>query len=702
MYLESIKLKNFRKFGEDNNEVSFVSSRDYSSLNEKGVPENNIALATTLIVGKNNTGKTTITNALKKIVSNKNEFLSTDFNFKYLSKVIESYKKGDRDKYLLPFIEFELIIGINDECKDSTVNIKEFLNIKNIKDSYVKIKIRNEIVEDEIFANEAEALIKKYIEKEQSFLFSKFLDLISGTAFHINYYNSSDEKVTGYSIKSLIELKIIEANNINSENDLTTSFNKIITYKNKNLNKEMQETIDSEINAINEKIDTKVYKEPTEVLNKIVKKVDNHVEVNLQSNITITSILTKSGKYRYIEEEFLIPENQFGLGYTNLMKIIAEIIDYVEKYPNDCQNSKINIISIEEPETFMHPQMQECFIENINKAIVEILNGNEKILNCQIIMTTHSSHILNSKINMGNTFNNINYLTDINNQTNSIKLSDKIINPSLFALRDQIEKEQDEINKEELEYKLQIEQKNLKFIKKHIKYKVSELFFSDAVILCEGITEETLLKYYIGQNDELKKYYITIFNIDGAHAKIYNKLLEILKVPAVIITDIDFDRNDEEKTNFKQINSIEKRVSTNPTLNFYLSETNSKINDLSKKTEKENIFLAFQNESIENYFATSFEEAFILTNSGNTILQNVLKNIKPGIYNQIVTSTDASIIKKEICNNSYKWQSKLSKVKSEFANTLLYEMLTSDENPILPDYIKNGLTWLEDKFKGNI
>ena len=38
----------------------------------------------------------------------------------------------------------------------------------------------------------------------------------------------------------------------------------------------------------------------------------------------------------------------------------------MERYPDSSFNSKINLISIEEPETFMHPQMQELFIKNIN------------------------------------------------------------------------------------------------------------------------------------------------------------------------------------------------------------------------------------------------------------------------------------------------------------------------------------------------
>ena len=42
--------------------------------------------------------------------------------------------------------------------------------------------------------------------------------------------------------------------------------------------------------------------------------------------------------YRYkvllsFEGDKNIPENQFGLGYSNLMMIIAQLIDYIEKYP---------------------------------------------------------------------------------------------------------------------------------------------------------------------------------------------------------------------------------------------------------------------------------------------------------------------------------------------------------------------------------
>lgn len=60
----------------------------------------------------------------------------------------------------------------------------------------------------------------------------------------------------------------------------------------------------------------------------------------------------------------------------------------------------------------MHPQIQELFIKNISKAIATLLGNKkaEKLNTFQIIITTHSSSILNSKIQSGNTLDNIVYL----------------------------------------------------------------------------------------------------------------------------------------------------------------------------------------------------------------------------------------------------------------------------------------------------
>ena len=63
----------------------------------------------------------------------------------------------------------------------------------------------------------------------------------------------------------------------------------------------------------------------------------------------------------------------------------------------------------------MHSQMQELFIKHINDAIEYLLMDKQKEINSQLIITTHSSHILNSKIHSGDSFNNISYITIVDN-----------------------------------------------------------------------------------------------------------------------------------------------------------------------------------------------------------------------------------------------------------------------------------------------
>lgn len=73
--------------------------------------------------------------------------------------------------------------------------------------------------------------------------------------------------------------------------------------------------------------------------------------------------------------------------------------------------------------------------------------------------------------------------------------------------------------------------------------------FADAIIFVEGVTEETLLSFYIDNHETLglSKYYIAIFNINGAHGLVYHDLIKLLKIPTIVITDLDIERTDDEK-----------------------------------------------------------------------------------------------------------------------------------------------------------
>ena len=661
--------------------VEFVDSQGYEAY--RNSKKFNIAMTTTLIVGKNNVGKTSIIEVLEKLIGKDKHFKAVDFNFIYLKKLLSSYSLKKKEEIELPYMEFMVGIGIDKGTTDLVTNLIPLMLLEDVGKGKLDIKIRYEVEE----AEELRDTICKLLEKKHSadLLFSKFLELLDNTSYQINYYNKNNQKVD-FKLRDLIELRPIKANNIEGDKCLSKAFNKIVKYRYNVLLEQGQDNLETEIIGINKKLSTTIRTKHTDPINKTLKKIvsDDKMKVLLSADLSFQKLLDNLVKYEYVEKNINIPENQFGLGYTNLMMIIAELIEYMEKYPDDSFNSKINLISIEEPETFMHPQMQELFIKNINDAIITLLESKNKNVNSQLIITTHSSHILNSKIHSGNTFNNINYMTVLNNYANVVNLNDKKITPKSDKPKD-----------------------DLSFLKKHIKYKVSELFFSDAVILVEGITEYTLLPYYLEENRELNKYYISIFNINGAHGLVYKELLKELGIPALIITDLDIKREkwergenkEDTKNTFLQINSLKNRTTTNKTLKYF-NKNNEKIAELKEYIEDDNLCIVYQGK-ISSYYATSFEEAFILTNYNNKIMNETLKAVKKETYIDIVGENSYENNKKY----SYKWQCKLSKSKSDFANELLYRIITSEETesiPKLPKYIQAGLKVLARNLKEGV
>ena len=256
MYLKSLKLTNYRKFSAEQNEIEFISSKlikvdkKIGNQNNKDIVENgssneeiteiDVASDTTLIIGKNNAGKTTIITALDTLI-NHGKFGINDFNYRYLHRYLKEYDIDDT-RINLPFIECVLTVELEENSDDRISNLVPFMLVEDVNNSELKICIRYEIADASFFKSEMEKLFSEEV------TFADFFELLNSMDFEINYYDKNGEKIDiDFKISNLMELQCIKANHLKSEHCLTEAFNKIIKYR-------YEHTFQNEKREINKKL----------------------------------------------------------------------------------------------------------------------------------------------------------------------------------------------------------------------------------------------------------------------------------------------------------------------------------------------------------------------------------------------------------------------------------------------------------------
>lgn len=135
MFLKRLKLTNYRKFSSEKNIVEFISSQivlnqDNDDINDNfeensvqnDCDEIDVASDTTLIIGKNNAGKTTIITALDNLINHNNAFGANDFNYRYLQEYLDCYDACN-PPLGAPYIEIVLTIGLEEDSNDRISNL---------------------------------------------------------------------------------------------------------------------------------------------------------------------------------------------------------------------------------------------------------------------------------------------------------------------------------------------------------------------------------------------------------------------------------------------------------------------------------------------------------------------------------------------------------------------------------------------------
>jgi predicted ATP-dependent endonuclease of OLD family len=382
--------------------------------------------------------------------------------------------------------------------------------------------------------------------------------------------------------------------------------------------------------------------------------------------------------------EQTLPDQYNGLGFKNLIYMVVEVLDFHQAWAySDTDRPPIHLVMIEEPEVHLHAQLQQVFI----RKIMEILPEPEPEFQTQLVVTTHSPHIVYES-----NFKPIRYFC--RSASTGLPLSD-VKNLSTFYLDEEVATRE--------------------FLQQYIKLTHCDLFFADAAVLVEGNVERLLLPLVIDRFvPELRSCHLTILEVGGAFAHRFQKLVAFLGLPTLVITDLDSvspgstsEADDEDPTSSSSCTvDTPGAVTSNETLKQWLPKIDT-IEDLLRADVDVKspanadgssglVRVAYQTEeevtwqgATQTRSGRTLEEAFALQN-----LEWTQGDDGKHLGLKIPKAADLSV--KDLHDKLYKRVRGSHFDKTSFA---LGVIATIEPTWNCPEYIVQGLEWLREKLE---
>ncbi|PWS29339.1 hypothetical protein DHW03_05860 [Pedobacter yonginense] len=656
----------------------------------------------TLIVGKNNTGKTSLFEVINLFFDTKNRISFHDFSLnshdvfklcdaKFQNELlveIEDDKKDEIEKSLINDIpKITLSIQVEyDKVKDSLINISDF--ISDLDDTKSDATI-----------------LFKYEPKETINLFRSFhnrpnkdVELIEWlneniSSFYTLHVFGGENLIEDHvltKILSVINFETIQASRklddtkMDKNRSLALGFSDYYQNIHGDNNADVESLKDT-LKSVSTVLDGKYEKVLEKILEKLksfgIDKDINIPEIILKSKFDPESIIRNNIKYYYKSGDIELPENYNGLGYSNLIFLVLKIVAFIENFKKNKEKNATEILTIliEEPEAHLHPQMQQVFVEQIRETISKALI--EDSIQVQLIISTHSSHMIaEAGLNVKRSFERIRYF-------NKYKKEDRTI----VEVKDFNEFKHKETDKD-----------TFRFLKQYLNLHKCDLFFADKVIMVEGITEKILMPLFIRKvAKQLENEYVSIIEVGGAYTHKFKEFFKFLNTKVLVITDID---SVDAMTN-KSCHVLKEMANTsNSTLSTWLPQK-TKISELlaltfdEKLDESKIIRVAFQiKEDDGDFVPRSLENAIINCNqtffkSKYLIEDEIEKEVYKSFSFQKLKNIDELIYMDTSRDQSDVDPS--SKQKTDFT----FDLMTFDEKGTnlewkVPKYIKEGLEWL--------
>lgn len=390
-----------------------------------------------------------------------------------------------------------------------------------------------------------------------------------------------------------------------------------------------------------------------------------------------------------------LPETSNGLGYQNLISMIFQLMafrdEWLRKYKNTEEQSDtgvepIHLVLIEEPEAHLHVQVQQAFIKHAYHVLCNdpLLKKYPK-LKTQLIVSSHSSHVAHET-----EYANLRYFRRLPAGMADVPIPVSTVSnlSTVFGQKNP-------------------HKQTKEFVTRYLRAQHADLFFADAVILVEGAAERMMLPHFLRNHFPfLDQCYITILDIGGSHAHRLRPLVDALGIVTLVITDLDAGH----KKSAVPVRRQAEQSTNNPTLRHWVAarqlghdvDTLLDLDSEQKAVQIDDLFairVAYQTpitirlpktEVDVEALPNTFEDSLVLSNvkhfatkQGRGLTKAVSKALR-----ESETADDLGQALFDALRNGD---------KAEFALQILGD--PNFAKVAIPEYIREGLTWLETKLK---
>ena len=639
---------------------------------------------TTVIVGRNNSGKTSLIELFRRILSaNAAPFLLEDFSlttheeFWNAFLLYQGHAEEDEIRKKFPTIEVKLFISYDMDTPDLGA-LSDFIIDLNASSLTAVAVIRYQLKEGGIEAifQDIPYAETTNIEDQKKLFFKMIRDRIpkfyvmSLIALDPND-SSNQKKLELTKLRSLIHVGFINAQRglddvTDKEKDMLGKvLEKLLTTASTETATEEDRLISMELESIVQDIQQRLDTDFNNQLSRLLPALKlfgypglNDPNLHTETTLDIQRLLDNHTKLRYRGANGIgLPETYNGLGSRNLIYILLKLFEFFKSFQAEQIAPVVSLMFIEEPEAHLHPQMQEVFVRKIGEIanfFVSDLNNNQS-WPVQFIITTHSTHIANEA-----PFQAIRYFLNKGDVHRYTCIKD---------LREGFDASSN---------------KHKDFLHKYLTLTRCDLFFADKAILIEGPTERIMMPRMIEKTDsgfeqsKLRSQYVSLIEVGGAYAHHFFQLLDFLELRTLIITDLDSVKktiNDKKKTVYPACKVVEGTHTSNSGIKKWFGDDEILLEAITTKSNKEKIKnfrrITYQiPEDGATVCGRSFEDAFILANL-------TLFEIKGDTDNEKIDTS---------------WDIAEKIKKTDFA----IKYAVDETNWNVPLYIGEGLQWLSE------